>query len=66
MEIICEGMQVTTMVNGNKVTDFNADGILNDELHKVRNSGEKGFFAMQLHVGDELKIRFKDIFLKEL
>ncbi len=66
MEIICEGMQVTTIVNGNKVTDFDADGILNDELHKVRNSGEKGFFALQLHVGDELKIRYKDILVKEL
>ena len=66
MEIICEGMQVTTMVNGNKVTDFDADGILNDELHKVRSSGEKGFFALQLHAGDELKIRYKDILVKEL
>lgn len=66
MEIICEGMHVITVVNGNKVTDFNADGILNDELHKVRNSGESGFFALQLHQNDELKIRYKDIYLKEL
>ena len=66
MEIICEGMQVTTIVNGNKVSDFDADGILNDELHKVRNSGEKGFFALQLHQNDELKIRYKDILVKEL
>ena len=66
MEIICEGMQVVTMVNGNKVTDFHAEGILNDELHKVRNSGEKGFFALQLHAHDELKIRYKDILVKEL
>lgn len=66
MEILCEGMHVVTIVNGNKVTDFNAEGILNDELHKVRNSGEKGFIALQLHVGDELKIRYKDIYVKEL
>ena len=66
MEIICQGMQVRTMVNGNKVTDFNADGILNDELHKVRSSGEKGFFALQLHAHDELKIRYKEIYVKEL
>jgi len=63
MEIICEGMHVVTLVNGNKVTDFDADGILNDELHKIRNAGEKGFFALQLHAGDELKIRYKDIYL---
>ena len=66
MEIICEGMHVVTIVNGNKVTDFDAEGILNDELHKVRNSGEKGFFALQLHTHDELKIRYKDIYVKEL
>ncbi len=66
MEIICEGMQVTTIVNGNKVTDFNAEGILNDKVHKVRNSGEKGFFALQLHAHDELKIRYKEIYVKVL
>lgn len=66
MEIICEGMHVTTIVNGNTVADFDADGILNDELHKVRNSGEKGFFALQLHMRDELKIRYKEIYVKEL
>ena len=66
MEIICEGMHVVTIVNGNKVTDFDADGILNDQLHKVRNSGERGFFALQLHQNDELKIRYKEIYVKEL
>jgi len=66
MEIICEGMHVSTFVNGNKVTDFDADGILNDDLHKVRNSGVTGFFALQLHQNDEIKIRYKDIYVKEL
>jgi len=64
MEIICEGMHVITIVNGNKVTDFNADGILNDKLHKIRNSGERGFFALQLHAHDELRIRFREIYVK--
>ena len=36
-------MQVEIFVNGNQVTDFNGEGILNDEL----------------------KIRFKDIYVKE-
>ncbi|MEN8203552.1 MAG: DUF1080 domain-containing protein [Bacteroidota bacterium] len=66
MEIICDGMHVLTIVNGNRVTDFDAEGILNDGAHKVRNSGETGFFALQLHQNDELKIRFKDIIVKEL
>ena len=66
MEILCEGMSVKTWVNGNLVTDFDADGILNDELHEIRNSGISGCFAFQLHSSDELKIRFKDIEAREL
>lgn len=64
LEIICEGMRVITVVNGNQVSDFEGDGILNDRLHKIRNSGENGCLAFQLHSNDELKIRFKDINIK--
>jgi len=66
MEIICEGMMVRTLVNDNLVSEYNGDGILNDEVHKIRKSGESGCIAFQLHMNDELKIRFKDIFIKEL
>jgi hypothetical protein len=65
MEITCEGMMVETRVNGNQVSVFNGDGILNDETHQMRNSGNSGCIAFQLHVGDELKIRFKDIYIKD-
>jgi len=66
LELFCEGMDILTRVNGNPVTVFNADGILNDEIHRGRNSGEGGSIGFQLHMNDELKIRFKDIFIKEL
>lgn len=66
LEIICEAMHVITVVNGNQVSDFQAEGILNDELHKIRHSGEKGCLAFQLHSNDELRIKFKDINIKEL
>jgi hypothetical protein len=65
MEIICRGMMVETRVNGNSVTEFNGEGILNDEVHKLRKSGQIGSIAFQLHMNDELKIRFKDILIKE-
>ena len=64
MEIICEGMNVRTLVNGNQVSEYNGEGILNDEIHKSWRSGETGFIALQLHMNDELKIRYKDIFIK--
>jgi len=58
-------MIVETMVNGNRVMEFNGEGILNDEIHHLRNSGMVGCIAFQLHMSDELKIRFKDILIKE-
>jgi hypothetical protein len=66
LEIICEAMHVITVVNGNQVSDFQAEGILNDDLHKIRYSGERGCLAFQLHSNDELRIRYKDINIKEL
>jgi hypothetical protein len=65
MEIICKGMVIETLVNGNRVTVFNGEGIMNDEVHQSWNSGETGCIAFQLHMNDELKIRFKDIYIKE-
>ncbi|MCK4879041.1 MAG: DUF1080 domain-containing protein [Bacteroidales bacterium] len=65
MEIICQGMMVETRVNGNRIMKFNGEGILNDKVHQLRKSGKIGCVAFQLHMGDELKIRFKDILIKE-
>jgi len=65
MEIICRGMQVSTRVNGNLVSEYDGTGILNDELHRKWESGEEGCIAFQLHMNDELLIRFKDIRIKE-
>jgi len=66
MEIICKGMRVETWVNGNVATDFDATGILDDELHTLRGSGHSGCIAFQLHSNDELMIRFKNILIREL
>ena len=66
MEIVCRGMRVETRVNGNLVTDFDATGILDDELHKLRGSGNSGCIAFQLHSNDELMIRFRNLLIREL
>ena len=65
MEIICRGMDIETLINGNKVSQYNGEGVLNDEMHKLWNSGELGCIAFQLHMDDELRIKFKDIYIKE-
>ena len=65
MEIICRGMQVETRVNGNRVADFDGEGILNDEFHRAKNVGTRGSIALQLHMNDELKIRYRNIKIRE-
>ena len=66
MEISCRGMKIKTIVNGNHVTDFDAKGILDDEIHKQKNVGTSGKIALQLHANDELLIRYKDIKIKTI
>jgi len=66
MEIICEGMHIETFINGIRITDFDADGILNDATHAGAGAGSKGFIALQLHSGHELLIRFRDIYIRDL
>jgi hypothetical protein len=65
MEIICEGMRIITFINGKRVTNFNAEGILNDGFHQEKEVGVKGNIALQLHSRDELLIRFKDLKIRE-
>jgi len=66
MEVICEGMKIRTFVNGKMVTNFDASGILDDEVHKEKNVGSSGQIALQLHSSDELFIRYKDLKIKKL
>jgi len=65
MEIICTGMKVETFVNEMRITEFDGEGILNDEAHLTGKSGIIGCIAFQLHMNDALKIKFKDILIKE-
>ena len=66
LEITCSSMSIQTRVNGNLVSDFEATGILDDEIHHSEGSGEIGCIAFQLHMDDELLIKFKDIYIQEL
>ncbi len=59
--LICDGMKVKTLINGRIISDYDATGILDDEVHRAHNVGVRGKFALQLHTNDELLIRFKDI-----
>ena len=66
LALICRGTHVTTRVNGIVRTDWQGAGVLDNPAHQQHNVGRIGQFALQLHTGDELKIRFKDIRVKKL
>lgn len=66
LELLCQGTRVITRINGLVRTDWQGAGVLDNPAHQQRNVGRSGCFALQLHSGDELRIRFKDLQVKKL
>ena len=66
LEIKAVGTSVTAHLNGVKITDYDGAGELDDDVHKMRNVGLSGHIALQIHIGDLLRIRYKDIYIKDL
>ncbi len=64
--LVCRGMQIKTILNGLVRADWNAAGVLDNPAHVKHQVGRQGHLALQLHSGDELRIRFKDILIREL
>ena len=66
LEISAQGMKIKTVLNGVTLVDYDGSGVLDDELHKQHGVGTKGVIGLQIHSFHELKLRFKDIRIKEL
>jgi hypothetical protein len=66
LEIRAEGPRVRVILNGLEVTNYDGLGVLNDTVHRERRVGLSGPIALQIHTGDQLRIRFKDIEVLEL
>lgn len=66
LTLICAGNNVKTMVNGVIRTQWNGTGVLDNPAHVRHRVGSSGHFALQLHSGDELRMRFKDIRVRKL
>ncbi len=64
--IVCKGNHITTIVNNIVIADYDGTGVLDDVWHQKYKVDKSGFIALQLHTNDELKLAFKDIFIKEL
>lgn len=66
MTIICKGTHIKTIVNDITRVDWDGTGILDNENHRKHNIDRSGHIALQLHQGDNVKMRFKDIRIREL
>ena len=64
VHIICKGTRIKTIINGVTVCDYNGTGILDDDNHQRHNVGIKGHIGLQIHPGEHMVIRFKDIKIK--
>ena len=64
--ICCQGTKITSVLNGVTIAVYDGAGRLNDEAHRTHNVGMKGRIGLQIHPGDELLIRFKNILVREL
>jgi hypothetical protein len=64
--LICRGTHVKTILNGVVRTDWDGAGVLDNLSHVRHNVGRGGHFALQLHAGDQLRIRFRDIRIRQL
>jgi hypothetical protein len=65
LTIICRGLRIKTILNGLVMSDYDGAGVLDNEAHKTRNVGVRGHIALQLHNRDELRIRFKEVKIRE-
>jgi len=66
LEITANGTKLFAVLNGIPIMQYDGSGVLDDEVHQKRDVGMKGHIALQIHTGDELIIRFKDIKIREL
>jgi len=64
--VICRGTKVRTVLNGIVVADWDGAGILDDAVHQRYRVGSRGHFALQIHRGSQVRIRFKDILVREI
>jgi hypothetical protein len=65
-EITAQGTRITALLNGVKVTDYDGKGILNDENHQKKRVGMSGHLALQIHIKDKLRIKYRNIRIVEL
>jgi hypothetical protein len=66
LRILARGTTITTALNGVTIAEYNGAGTLDDASHRALGVGLRGHIALQLHVRDELKVRFRQVRVRPL
>ena len=66
LRIVARGQVITTELNGVTMATFDGTGVLDNEAHRRLGVGLRGHIALQLHVRDELKVRYRAIRIRAL
>lgn len=66
LRIVARGPAITTVLNGITMAAYDGTGVLDNEGHRQLQVGLRGHIALQLHVRDELRVRFRNIRVRPL
>lgn len=66
LQLRAERTTLRAVLNGVILMDWDGAGVLDDAVHRQRNVGLRGHLALQIHRNDQLRIRFKDIRVREI
>lgn len=66
LEITAEGMKLKASLNGLVVMQYDGTGVLDDAVHRARQVGRSGQIALQIQRHDEVRVRFKELRIREL
>ncbi len=66
LRITARGTKITTELNGVVTATYDGAGILNNEAHRKLSCGMSGQIALQLHLRDELKVRYRALRVRAL
>jgi len=66
LDVIVRGNLITVIQNGQEIGRYDGTGVLNDDNHQDLAVGTIGHIALQIHKEDIMKIKFKDIQIKDL
>jgi hypothetical protein len=66
MKVTVIGTHIEAWLNDVMITDYDGKGILDDDMHRNLEVGMRGHIAFQIHSGDELRIRYRNILIREL